>query len=310
MGSKALLHELGKSLSFGRLSLKAKVLWPMLLASSDDQGRGLAEADAVKWGVCPNVNEIVLNEIPELLAEMVEQSMVHVYQDGRTRRLYQIIRWWEFQRLAWAQPSRYSAPEGWVDRIRQRIEGGEYLKRNWDEQGGFVDADQTLTSDVPSTNVAHTSDLPIPKVDINVGEQKNLKELNKMESNLREDNNAADAALLPPKPPRSPPLTEGQSGFLDPFGAKRFKTVAQRNAVLKLEQDHGTAKLLEAATWAAERGMSVGAAIGSVRSALPKWGKPKARASPGNVPEPKGFAAIRAVMEREGMDAAGGLAHE
>lgn len=42
--TKALLHELGKSLSFGRLSLKAKVLWPMLLSTSDDQGRGTAEA--------------------------------------------------------------------------------------------------------------------------------------------------------------------------------------------------------------------------------------------------------------------------
>lgn len=78
-----------------------------------------------------------------------------------------------------------------------------------------------------------------------------------------------------PKTPKPDPLTEGQRGFLDFFGAKRFKTIVQRDTVLELEQEYGTGKLLEAAKWAAKRGMNVGQAVVSVESALPKWGQPK-----------------------------------
>ena len=91
--SKALLHELGKSISFGRLSLPAKVLWPMLLAASDDQGRGIAEPDVIKWHVCPNVVEIEIGNVPGLLGEMAEQDMIALYQDDRDRALYQIVNW-------------------------------------------------------------------------------------------------------------------------------------------------------------------------------------------------------------------------
>lgn len=133
--TKALLHELGKSLSFGRLSLKAKVLWPMLLASSDDQGRGLAESDAIKWYVCPNVAEIAIDDIAPLLGEMEKQEMITVY--GTSRGLaYQIVRWWEYQDLQWARPSKYDAPENWTDRIRYSNRG-DYFADKWDTTGGF-----------------------------------------------------------------------------------------------------------------------------------------------------------------------------
>jgi len=135
--SKALLYELGQSISFGRLSLKAKVIWPMLLAASDEQGRGIAEPDAIKWRVCPNVQEVAIEDVPELLSEMEQQGMVHLYRDGRDRPLYQVTRWWEFQQLAWAQPSRLDAPEEWVDRIRYQKKGEGLVKENWDCKGGF-----------------------------------------------------------------------------------------------------------------------------------------------------------------------------
>lgn len=136
--SKVLIHQLGQSISFGRLSLKAKVLWPMLLASSDNQGRGLAEADVIAWHVCPNVQEISLDEIPELLEEMVEQEMILLYRDSRGRLVYQVVRWWEYQRLQWARSSLYEAPEGWVDRVRTTV-NGKYIAKNWDLPGGFCD---------------------------------------------------------------------------------------------------------------------------------------------------------------------------
>jgi len=134
--SKVLLHELGKSLSYGRLSLLAKVLWPMLLASTDDQGRGTAEPDAIKWYVCPNVPEITLDKVPDLLREMVDLGMIVVYETVRGQA-YQIFRWWEYQSLRWARPSKYPPPEGWTDRIRYSNRG-QMFQKDWDQAGGFT----------------------------------------------------------------------------------------------------------------------------------------------------------------------------
>ena len=133
--SKVLLHELGRSLSYGRLSLLAKVLWPMLLASTDDQGRGTAEPDAIKWYVCPNVPEITLDKVPDLLREMVDLGMIVVYETVRGQA-YQVFRWWEYQQLQWARPSKYPPPEGWTDRIRYSNRG-DYYATGWETTGGF-----------------------------------------------------------------------------------------------------------------------------------------------------------------------------
>jgi len=135
--TKALLHPLGQSLSYGRLSLLAKVLWPMLLSMSDDQGRGTAEADAVRWYVCPNVPEITIDVIPGLLQEMQEQGMIVVYECDRGTMAYQVIRWWEYQSLRWARPSKWSPPDGWIDRIRYSNRG-DIHQEAWDSPGGFV----------------------------------------------------------------------------------------------------------------------------------------------------------------------------
>ena len=170
--AKALLHELGKSLSYGRLSLKAKVLWPMLLASSDDQGRGLAEADAVKWYVCPNVPEIEIGDVPVLFAEMVKQEMVEVYDTDRGK-VYQIVRWWEYQDLQWARPSKYASPDGWTDRIRYSNRG-DYHAENWDTCGGFdVEQGDGSSEDLPSEP---------PRIPPDVPTQPNLTQSNSTES--------------------------------------------------------------------------------------------------------------------------------
>ena len=77
------------------------------------------------------------------------------------------------------------------------------------------------------------------------------------------DINAADAALL----------SVGQQIFLTSFGAKRYKTNAQSEAVLALENKYGIDILKEGVRWAAEAGMDMGRAIHSLQTALPKWGR-------------------------------------
>lgn len=144
--SKHLLHSLGQSMSFARLSLKAKLLWPMLIAAVDDQGRFDADPQVVKWAVCPNIDEIAKDEIPQLLEEMVEQGMILIYRDGG-HEYAQLVNWWTYQVPSYARPSDYPAPPGWIDRVRIR-RGDAWITENWDREGGLQN-DRT-DSAVPS----------------------------------------------------------------------------------------------------------------------------------------------------------------
>lgn len=113
------------------------------------------------------------------------------------------------------------------------------------------------------------------------------KEKLKLNSSEEEDNitpsacaDAQPASPQPEKPLKKPPkekpapLTDGARAFLCLFSAKRFANAAQKKAVLDLEQEHPV-NFLPAATWAAEKGVARGQAIGMMRKALPKWGKKK-----------------------------------
>jgi hypothetical protein len=106
-------------------------------------------------------------------------------------------------------------------------------------------------------------------------------EKNREEEIREKEDDGADA----PPPPESvsesaleksaEPLTSGQRLILGAFGAKRFKTNIQREAVLALEKQYGTTRLKECIEWAAKRGMGLGEAIGAIEKAIPKWGQPK-----------------------------------
>lgn len=111
------LPELSHSVPFGRLSLKGKILWIMLLPISDSQGRGLAAAILIKQNACPNVPEISADDIPYLFREMAEQRMIVLYQDSQGRALYQITDWWKCHSKWLAQPSKYQPPAGWQDQV-------------------------------------------------------------------------------------------------------------------------------------------------------------------------------------------------
>lgn len=67
-------------------------------------------------------------------------------------------------------------------------------------------------------------------------------------------------------------LTDGQRYFLTAFGAKRFKTLVQKDAVGTLEQNHDTDTFKAGTDWAAKQGMNMGKAVIALETALPKWG--------------------------------------
>jgi len=98
------LHDMSRSLTYGRLSLKAKVLLLMLLATSDDWGRGSADPQVVKSRVCPNVPEISERDIPSLLSELEVQRFIWLSHGPPLS--YRVVNWLQYCRGLEPLPER------------------------------------------------------------------------------------------------------------------------------------------------------------------------------------------------------------
>ena len=137
---------LSRSRQYAALSIFGKALYPLLMANADDQGRLPADADRVKWAVCPNVPEIPTERIPDLLAEMQRVGLAIIYDDG-PEPVIQLTQWWEDQSsMEWAYPSEFAPHQNWQDRLR--IRGSHrVLTVNWP---GTADSDRTtLATELP-----------------------------------------------------------------------------------------------------------------------------------------------------------------
>jgi DnaD/phage-associated family protein len=130
-----MVWSLGHSLSYGLLSTKAKIAWPVLLSECDEQGRFLAAPRPFKMSICPNIDEIGSDDVEELLSELESQGMIISYSHNGIQ-LGQVLRWWEYQSPTWAKASKYPAPQGWTDRVREK-KGSKIELSNWDQPGGF-----------------------------------------------------------------------------------------------------------------------------------------------------------------------------
>jgi hypothetical protein len=131
----------------GRVSLKAALLFPLMWINCDDQGRISGDPDEVKYATCPNIDGISKADIPELLKELETQELIKVYATSKTKAI-QMLDWWDEQRLQWAYPSRYPAPQGWQDRLRYHRTPKEIVTENW------------VTPGQPSNGTALPSELP------------------------------------------------------------------------------------------------------------------------------------------------------
>ena len=118
---------------YGRLSLKACALFPLMWANADDQGRLPGDPEEVKYAVCPNIDHIAKADIPELLEELDRNELIKVYSTSKTKAI-QILDWWQVQRLQWAWPSEYVPPQGWQDRLRYKKSAKEVVTENWPSQ--------------------------------------------------------------------------------------------------------------------------------------------------------------------------------
>jgi len=129
---------------YGRLSLKAQVLYPLMWINADDQGRLSGDPDEIKYAACPSVREILADDIPALLQEMETRGMIKVYSTSKTRAT-QFLDWWDVQKLQWAYPSEYPPPEGWQDKLRYHASPTQIVIDNWASK-----APNSLPSVLPS----------------------------------------------------------------------------------------------------------------------------------------------------------------
>jgi hypothetical protein len=118
---------------YGRLSLKACALFPLMWVNADDQGRLSGDHEEIKYAVCPSIDHITKADIPEILTELKDNDLIKLYNGHRSKAI-QLLDWWEEAgaKLQWARPSEYEAPEGWQDRLRykERPEG-PVITENW-----------------------------------------------------------------------------------------------------------------------------------------------------------------------------------
>lgn len=115
---------------FGRVSLKAAMLYDRMWINADDQGRLPGDTDEIKYTACPNLPDIPQNEIPELLQELENQKLIQTYNSIATSAV-QILDWWREQKLQWAYPSEFTPPDGWTDHLRYHSTPSEIITENW-----------------------------------------------------------------------------------------------------------------------------------------------------------------------------------
>ena len=109
--------------SLAGCSIGAQLLFDRLIATADDQGRHRGGAGSVWAETFPRMRKIRESDVSKWLDELDGAGMIIRYQDDG-EDLIQLRSWWNWQRLEWARPSRWAAPEGWTDAVGKRPDGG------------------------------------------------------------------------------------------------------------------------------------------------------------------------------------------
>jgi len=131
----------------GRLSLKAVALFPLIWVNADDQGRLSGDPEEIKYAVCPNIDHITKQDVPEILKELVDNKLILHYNTSKTYAV-QMLDWWDECKLQWAWPSDYSPPDGWEDRLRYKSDSKTVFTKNWMSQVNSQVSDHSFSGEV------------------------------------------------------------------------------------------------------------------------------------------------------------------
>jgi hypothetical protein len=144
---------------------------------ADDQGRIKANPAYLRSIIFP-YDDVSLADIEGWLDELAANGTILIYTVDR-KTYAQFLNWWEYQRMNFAAPSQYLAPDGWCDRIRYNAKGGKVLYYNWLATDGrrltdTCDASGQPLVDAPKIHMAVHMDTPngSPKGGINKDKDK------------------------------------------------------------------------------------------------------------------------------------------
>lgn len=174
-GPRAIYPDICTSRSLAACSIEAQLLFDRLLAQADDQGRLEGDAAVIKSLCVPLVDTIPTRSIgrgnnrfagiDELLAELEAEELVIRYSAGRSR-LVQVLTWWRWQQgMRRAYPSRWPAPDGWVDAIYGHGADSQASYKTWISAAPRGTAPHNAAFMVNSPhNAAISGDLPLSRV--------------------------------------------------------------------------------------------------------------------------------------------------
>jgi len=161
-------------------------------ANTDDQGRLCGDPEEVKYAVCPNIDHITKADVPELLKELEQNSLITVYETPKSTAI-QMLDWWDVQRLQWAWPSDYPSPDGWKDRLRYKRGAREVVTQNWpvsdESQNGAQVSGEPIEGE--AQNTVHLTPIIVS------GEQQNHIQVNSPTEKIRPKKNLPATGPLP-----------------------------------------------------------------------------------------------------------------
>lgn len=122
---------------YGRLSIKAIGLFPLMWSNADDQGRLCGDPEEIKYSCCPNVDHITKSDIPGLLDELQANKLINRYSTPKSE-VIQLLDWWEPGaniKMQWAWPSEYPPADDWYDHLRYKKDAKTVFTLNWPVSG-------------------------------------------------------------------------------------------------------------------------------------------------------------------------------
>lgn len=144
---------------YGRLSVKAVALFPLIWVNADDQGRLCGDPEEVKYLCCPNIDHITKTEMPNILKDLEDNQLIKIYGTPQSR-VIQVLDWWDAHRAPqWAWPSEYPPLNGWQDHLRYKKGATNVVTLNWPltrEDSGDISTPDSLAS--PQTPLLKETD--------------------------------------------------------------------------------------------------------------------------------------------------------
>ncbi len=122
----------------GQLNYFERLLWiGLITAVADDQGRMMDNPALIRTRVFlyDTVDDVT---VERALSKIAAEGKIVRYVAGN-KHLVQIVNWWKYQTPSWASPSKFPAPEGWMDRTKYHTAGNKVASLNWDKTGGYAE---------------------------------------------------------------------------------------------------------------------------------------------------------------------------